>query len=113
MKQELKQRWIEALRSGDYQQGIGQLRSKNDEFCCLAVLCSVFDPSGWESATDAKTMGYDYDYIYKNNVSFGTLHWFLRLDALELDDLAQGRLIAMNDKGVSFAEIADWIEENL
>jgi hypothetical protein len=39
-KQALKQRWVEALRSGEYEQGAGALRN-GDKFCCLGVLCDI------------------------------------------------------------------------
>lgn len=40
MKRELRDRWVEALRSGDYEQGQSFLRNGN-KFCCLGVLCEV------------------------------------------------------------------------
>lgn len=33
-------KWVEALRSGEYEQGFGQLNSQN-KFCCLGVLCDL------------------------------------------------------------------------
>lgn len=38
--------WIQALRSGGYQQGRLRLR-RGDAFCCLGVLCDVVDANGW------------------------------------------------------------------
>lgn len=40
MKPEIKKRWIEALRSGKYNQGKGYL-CKDDSYCCLGVLCEL------------------------------------------------------------------------
>lgn len=40
MNQEVLQQWLGALRSGDYEQGHGALRS-NAKFCCLGVLCDL------------------------------------------------------------------------
>jgi hypothetical protein len=40
MKPEVKQMWLEALRSGKYKQGKRQLRDGN-KFCCLGVLCDL------------------------------------------------------------------------
>jgi hypothetical protein len=40
MKPEVKQMWLEALRSGKYKQGKEQLRD-GDKFCCLGVLCEL------------------------------------------------------------------------
>lgn len=48
MKADLKARWIEALRSGKYQQGEGNLK-KDGRLCCLGVLREVADPSDTES----------------------------------------------------------------
>lgn len=33
--------WVNALRSGDYKQGTGVLRDKNDNYCCLGVACDL------------------------------------------------------------------------
>lgn len=41
MKEEIKQIWIDALTSGKYKQGTRVLRWA-DEFCCLGVLCDLF-----------------------------------------------------------------------
>lgn len=41
-RKELIELWVAALRSGNYKQGLGQLRSFNDEYCCLGVLCEVY-----------------------------------------------------------------------
>lgn len=36
------QKWVTALRSGDYDQATCQLRDHANGFCCLGVLCEVF-----------------------------------------------------------------------
>ena len=46
MKAEIKKLWTDALRSGEYKQGYGMLRSKEDEFCCLGVLCELAVKAG-------------------------------------------------------------------
>lgn len=57
MKADLKEKWVKALRSGEYEQTTGQLRydpsfsgRRNPSYCCLGVLCEVlgakYDPSG-------------------------------------------------------------------
>lgn len=35
MKKDAADKWVAALRSGEYDQGIGRLRSHNDTYCCL------------------------------------------------------------------------------
>lgn len=41
MNQAIKERWIEALRSGEYQQTQARLR-RNQGYCCLGVLCDLY-----------------------------------------------------------------------
>ena len=41
MKAELKTKWIEALRSGKYNQGRRALVTNQGSYCCLGVLCDV------------------------------------------------------------------------
>lgn len=41
MNPEIKEQWISALRSGDYVQGTGWLRSADNKYCCLGVLCEL------------------------------------------------------------------------
>lgn len=41
MNPEIKKRWLEALRSGKFKQGRGQLRDSRDQLCCLGVLCEL------------------------------------------------------------------------
>jgi hypothetical protein len=41
MKASLKRKWVEALRSGKYQQGTCRLRTRENGYCCLGVLAKV------------------------------------------------------------------------
>lgn len=41
MKEHIKDIWVEALRSGKYNQGKGFLKTDNG-FCCLGVLCDIY-----------------------------------------------------------------------
>jgi len=44
MQEDLKQKWLEALRSGEFKQGRAVLHNTDDNsFCCLGVLCTVDD----------------------------------------------------------------------
>lgn len=45
MNKEIKEKWVAALRSGDYKQGHGGL-SRNREYCCLGVLCDLAVKAG-------------------------------------------------------------------
>lgn len=42
MKPNIKARWLTALRSGEYQQGMNFLNNiTKDQYCCLGVLCEL------------------------------------------------------------------------
>lgn len=44
MDKRIKKLWVEALRSGEFEQGRNQLciqGEKHDRFCCLGVLCEL------------------------------------------------------------------------
>lgn len=47
MDETVKKQWIEALRSGKYEQGTAYLR-KNDRHCCLGVLCDISGLGEWK-----------------------------------------------------------------
>lgn len=38
---DLQRAWIDALRSGKYEQGQGFLKDKHDRYCCLGILCEL------------------------------------------------------------------------
>jgi hypothetical protein len=45
MRPEIRARWVAALRSGDYEQGAGYLRT-DSQWCCLGVLCDLAERDG-------------------------------------------------------------------
>lgn len=105
MTQEQRDAWCNALRSGEYRQGEGALRRRRngeDQYCCMGVLCDVIAPDKW----DPDELG--FFYLWNNNQSTG------RVPVSLIPKLIQGDLIGMNDTDLkSFAEIADWIEQNV
>ena len=100
MKRSERDAWVEALRSGKYQQGRDRLRT-NDEYCCLGVLCDLKDPSAWRDLTYYGAYFHGDDLMFPGEQLSG------------LDHEIESRLSRMNDNGKSFAEIADWIEANI
>jgi hypothetical protein len=56
----IRAQWTAALRSGKYQQGRSALR-KNDELCCLGVLCDLAVKAGVTSAMPGED-GYPWAY---------------------------------------------------
>ena len=116
MEQELKKKWIEALRSGEFKQCRRVLRkqveNEGDEpaevsYCCLGVLSVVKNPN--VEVID----GYQLvEELIPDRL----------LDDYGLTSPQQGRLTTLNDGGSvdgmsirehTFAEIADYIETHL
>ena len=110
MDQAVKARWVEALRSGRYRQTDGTLKDERGH-CCLGVLCEVERPPeveiGWNTI-QVRVPSEDGEPD-------------VHIDAVLGPDLERrwgtgdtAVLTRMNDtEGLSFAEIADWIEAHL
>ena len=93
--------WIAALRSGNYPQATGCLRSDNG-YCCLGVLA---DLNGAEWIRMAK--------LSRFNAKFGEDEYVSSIPDTFLTARWINRLIDLNDcKHAPFSEIADFIEEN-
>lgn len=109
MKKELKERWITALRSGDYSQSQGCLQDKYG-WCCLGVLCNIVDGTKWiEPDENVK----EHEYDFGNEV---VLEDMPPREWLENHGLPHGlakELAGMNDDGTQFVEIAEYIKENV
>lgn len=59
----LKQQWIDTLYAGTYQQTHGVLR-REDEYCCLGVLCDLYDSTGWGPKTPKGSQYYSGHECY-------------------------------------------------
>lgn len=106
MKPDIKQAWLTALRSGDYQQGQGYLR-QGDQYCCLGVLCDLYG-----KAVGPEWDEYDSGGVYAMHCADTTLpiqvqKWADLMSPNPID------LIALNDDGSTFEELANIIEEGL
>lgn len=107
MNQAIKAQWVEALRSGRYQQGKNVLRSLSDNYCCLGVLCDLIAPSDWHEADRGQ-------FAHHHGGAFMPGQDILDRLGLERDgNLGAVRLSEMNDSGSNFYSIADFIESNL
>lgn len=126
MKPEIKQKWLNALRSGDYQQTQKTLR-KGDAFCCLGVLCDLYlnehsDPKGcWiRSFSDEyqySHMDIDDDEIVDTEyIPHPVMVWsgIKNENPTVMDkNEVEVSISELNDTGYSFKEIADLIEEKM
>lgn len=105
MNPEWKEKWIKALRSGEYEQGVNRLK-RDGKFCCLGVLCDISGMAEWEGNA---YMGNESILPYELAEKMGITPW---------GDLAFGltfglTLTHLNDSGRSFGDIADIIEKEL
>jgi hypothetical protein len=133
MNPEVKVKWLQALRSGNYTQGTGALCSVQstpvflgeddgeDElelpdhyeidsmaYCCLGVISDVMH-AGWDF--DAAELN-GHDKLY--NI-FGAEDLLSPNESVEygITSDVQDFLVNQNDSGATFQDIASWIEENL
>lgn len=84
------QEWIDALRSGVYDQGRYRMKNDKEQYCCLGVYCSIH---GMEPGNEIKT---------------SLLHDFCKE---KLGEHIHSRAIVMNDHlNQTFSEIADFVE---
>jgi len=108
MDKELKKKWVDALRSGKYEQGRGYLCNEG-LYCCVGVLAEI------KGIPKHKAEASDSLYLYqgqKNMLPAITLY------ELGLTDDKVHVLVDMNDgghnhNGKSFIEIANYIERYL
>lgn len=119
MKADIKEKWLEALRSDKFVQGTGALKYVSGldyermpaegaqcRHCCLGVLCEVIEAPFVQSLEDAEAR------YYRVDGSTSSLSSELQYE-VGMTYPQQSHLINMNDRGETFAEIADWIERNL
>ena len=109
MNEQVKQKWLSALRSGDYKQTQNYLYADNG-FCCLGVLCDLYGKEHnveWNFDEDG-----DY-YRFQNNQSSlprPVVEW---AGVEDCDPYIDGvTLSELNDNGSTFNKIADIIEEH-
>ena len=123
MKARIKARWVEKLRSDEFQQGQGYLRDCGDNYCCLGVLCEIAVEEGVIAApTISKDGGDCYTYWGESTGSWAQLPpevkaWAQFDDDYVLFGLGGGidaTLVTINDDlKYTFDQIADLIENQL
>ena len=123
MNSKVKEAWVDALRSGKYEQGSERLRSVSG-FCCLGVLCDIYAKEHdveWDFRGNEETNLQPMDYWYFDDQSEflpeSVMDWAelktnnpsLRVD----DEEYVGEVSHLNDAGYTFTTIADLIQAQL
>ena len=115
MNQQIKEKWLNALRSGEYSQSRGCLRT-TEGFCCLGVLCDLYSK---ETGTEWEE--FKKDEALSSYSSFLEEIGTLPKEVMEWSGLKNpnpyfenmGSLAVLNDSGTEFPKIADVIENYL
>lgn len=109
MNRAIAKQWVDALRSGQYKQCTGQLRTR-DTFCCLGVLCNLHAQAHPEIAAQQRDKG---QYMgVSNQIPSEVRRWSGMHTHSGSRGAFSASLIRLNDKlGYSFAQIADVIDQ--
>jgi hypothetical protein len=129
MNPEVKQKWIDALRSGKYDQGSEKLRSVQG-YCCLGVLCDLYSKEqskDWDFVECEETNLQPKDYWYFEGESEflpdSVREWAgmacknpsVRVDVTDNDDeddwFYHDEIANLNDSGYTFKELSNVIEQ--
>jgi hypothetical protein len=106
---EVQQRWIEALESGYYKQGKSRLRDSHDNYCCLGVLCDLAVEAGVIPPPEPSINVYNaYSYLNHTTIVPPAVQLWAGLNN-PTGNAKRFELTALNDKGISFSEIAQLI----
>ena len=112
MNEQVKEKWLSALRSGDYKQTQLKLHT-DDGFCCLGVLCDLYGKEHnveWKLAEDDYSNNYEFQEEPERLPLF-VIEWAgVKNDNPEICETS---LAELNDTGSTFNEIADLIEKHL
>jgi hypothetical protein len=130
LRPEVKSEWLSRLRSGNYPQGMTYLRWKG-QYCCLGVLCEIAEEQGAtadnESGDDSPSFfGPAAGPLSSIWTPGDVVRWAFEdipetLDADEFAWLITGpddtgadiaNLGQLNDRGETFEEIANIIDQN-
>lgn len=121
---ERRERWIAALRSGDYERGHGALK-RDGKYCCLGVACEVYrqmtGKGSWEQKSEEDTVFKAEDDLEAKSFLPIEVSQFFGINSrgahfhftVSKGERQFGCLTSMNDSGLfTFADIADFIESN-
>ena len=142
LKPEIKEKWVAALRSGEYKQTRGYLSNSNG-FCCLGVLCDLHSKETrvpWETIPGRENSGIQMYLNQASDLSIKVAEWAAEtIDPMDVhtnfynpvlydvtlpsgEHISEAALTSLND-GISqvgpnttrltFPEIADLIEKHL
>lgn len=105
-----QQKWVDALRSGEYKQTTETLQDEYG-YCCLGVACKVAEQNGINVNTDEDNGDISGDSLFSQQ---DVKNWLGLYDNEGLFETTPSKcyLTTLNDtEGLDFDEIADYIEK--
>lgn len=119
MDKHIAERWVQALRSGQYKQGQGELHPDQDSYCCLGVLCDLYrveqGKGEWRSECPQRG-GFEVPgdgIVWRETavLPLAVMNWAeIQHPAGDIAGASES-LAELNDKGMAFPELADLIEK--
>ena len=112
-----KKKWLKALRSGEYKQGMGELYdAMEDTYCCLGVACKVSGhPVPDDTFIDGSTQSHGFKKV--PTILRGSYDIPLLLSQMNdhdhIDEPKKYGTVNRYKSKRSFKQIANWIEKNL
>lgn len=104
---EIKAKWLEALRSGEYKQGRVRLRTGESKFCCLGVLTDLYIKETPAPKWGEGELNPSCCYLPNEVMKWADLRSVNPSDA-------EGMFLSdHNDEGLDFQTIADIIEKEI
>ena len=110
MNEQVKEKWLSSLRSGDYQQTKSCLH-KEDGFCCLGVLCDLYGKEHnveWDLVEDENY----YRFQGRQTHLPSSVKEWAGVEDCNPYICNRYSLAQLNDGGSTFKQIADLIEEH-
>lgn len=103
-------KWVQALRSGEFQQAKGTLRDQDGRMCCLGVACEVYRREVGGEWRDEQ-FGPPGESFQGGFLPLGVRDWLGLASHFALPKDRRRSLVRCNDSyGATFEEIADLIE---
>jgi hypothetical protein len=99
--------WLVALQSGEYKQGQKFLRPTHDTFCCLGVVCDLYDKSVSSLGLPSEWNTTGTPVEYRMSTSMPPLQ--ITNEWLGLPEFLVTSCAGMNDAGATFAHIVEFI----
>lgn len=120
MRADVRDKWVEALRSGEYKQGVANLKYAGSDgvesYCCLGVLCELARRAGVKVEVSKSVHGTWCFDGYSMGLPYSVMDWAGMKQVTGLGDLGDGaaNLASLNDiLKRSFPDIADEIERRI